>query len=324
LALCRFSSIQHHCVTFNGCTLKCTNNPDNLAMGNQSSDNRDLDVLDNQDLDNLGSDNQDSDNQDLDNQDSDNQDLDNRGLDNRGLDNPDNQDLDKEDNPDSQDLDKEDNLDSQDSDNRNGAPPPPQAYQAQDYHTQQQSSFQESWYSAYTAGLDQQRLETLRNWFNKLDKVHAGVVTANELAQVQFGGKPLGLDAATKFIKVFDRDHSLNVDFNEYTALHAMLEKLSTAFYQADTAKSGTLDSRQLLNTLSTCGFGNLNLVTIENFVKKYAGPTATSVNFEQYLHLCAHLALVRSIFEHFDTDKDGKVTFTLDQLAFATIDLAP
>jgi Ca2+-binding EF-hand superfamily protein len=203
-------------------------------------------------------------------------------------------------------------------------PPPPQAYQAQDYHTQQQSSFQESWYSAYTAGLDQQRLETLRNWFNKLDKVHAGVVTANELAQVQFGGKPLGLDAATKFIKVFDRDHSLNVDFNEYTALHAMLEKLSTAFYQADTAKSGTLDSRQLLNTLSTCGFGNLNLVTIENFVKKYAGPTATSVNFEQYLHLCAHLALVRSIFEHFDTDKDGKVTFTLDQLAFATIDLAP
>jgi Ca2+-binding EF-hand superfamily protein len=84
-----------------------------------------------------------------------------------------------------------------------------------------------------------------------VDKDRSGTITAQELAQVQFGGKPLGVEAATKFIKVFDRDRSMNVDFNEYAALHAMLEKLSNAFYQADVERAGSLDSRQLFNSLN-------------------------------------------------------------------------
>lgn len=50
--------------------------------------------------------------------------------------------------------------------------------------------------------------------------------------------------------------------------------------------------------------------------------PVTIAITFQQFLDICAQLSLVKSIFDLADTDRDGRVTFTWDQLAFSTVDL--
>lgn len=210
-------------------------------------------------------------------------------------------------------------------------------------------------------------MQTLKAWFESVDKDRSGQINATELAQVQFGGKPLGPETAAKFIKVYDRDNTKSIDFNEYVALHQMLEKLSNAFFSADADRSGTLDSREIYNAIQQAGFQGLSPQTIDAFGRKiqaltkpfpqpgqpggyppqqpgYPGqpgyppqqpgqpgyppqqggypPVTVAITFQQFLDICAQLALVKSIFDLADTDRDGRVTFTWDQLAFSTVDL--
>jgi hypothetical protein len=222
-------------------------------------------------------------------------------------------------------------------------------------------------------------MQTLRAWFDSVDKDRSGQINAPELAQVQFGGKPLGPEIAAKFIKVYDRDNTKSIDFNEYVALHQMLEKLSNAFFTADADRSGTLDAREIYTAIQQAGFQGLSPQTIDAFGRKiqaltkpfpqpgqpggyppqqpgYPGqpgyppqqpgqpgqpgyppqqpgqpgyppqqgypPVTIAITFQQFLDICAQLSLVKSIFDLADTDRDGRVTFTWDQLAFSTVDL--
>jgi Ca2+-binding EF-hand superfamily protein len=235
------------------------------------------------------------------------------------------------------------------------------------------------WYNQYNTGVDAQKMQTLRAWFDSVDKDRSGQINAPELAQVQFGGKPLGPEIAAKFIKVYDRDNTKSIDFNEYVALHQMLEKLSNAFFTADADRSGTLDAREIYTAIQQAGFQGLSPQTIDAFGRKiqaltkpfpqpgqpggyppqqpgYPGqpgyppqqpgqpgqpgyppqqpgqpgyppqqgypPVTIAITFQQFLDICAQLSLVKSIFDLADTDRDGRVTFTWDQLAFSTVDL--
>jgi len=214
-------------------------------------------------------------------------------------------------------------------------------------------------------------MQTLRAWFDSVDKDRSGNISAVELALVQFGGKPLGPETAAKFIKVYDRDNTKTIDFNEYVALHQMLEKLSNAFFSADADRSGTLDAREIYTAIQNAGFQGLSPQTIDAFGRKLQAirqpfpqpgqpggypvqqpgypqpgmpgyppqqpgqpgqpgyppqqgypPVTIAITFQQFLDICAQLALVKSIFDIADTDRDGRVTYTWDQLAFATVDL--
>lgn len=126
--------------------------------------------------------------------------------------------------------------------------------------------------------------------------------------------RPLGIQTARKFIKVFDKDYSGTVDFNEYVALNQFIYKMTASFYQADQDRSGFLDSREIFNALSSAGF-QLQFPTVQAICQKFDNG-AGQVSADGYIHICAHLAAVRSIFEWNDTQRTGKITLNYDQLS--------
>jgi Ca2+-binding EF-hand superfamily protein len=158
-------------------------------------------------------------------------------------------------------------------------------------------------------------MANLQAWFNSVDRDRSGSITATELATLPFGGRQLGIQVATRLIRVFDQNYSGSIDFPEYAALNQFLVKLYNAFCASDQDRSGYLDYREIFNALVGAGFDTLTFETVQAVCQKY-DTTRRGLNWEQFLLACAHLATVRSIFDWNDKGRTGKVTFSYDQMA--------
>jgi len=165
----------------------------------------------------------------------------------------------------------------------------------------------------------------MQSWFSSVDTDRSGTISANELALLQFGGRPLGFRTAKKLITVFDKRQMGSVDFPEYASLHQFLNKMQSDFFQADRDRSGFLDPNEIFGALQNAGF-QLSLPTVQAICNKFdttpPGQPKLGLAFENFLQVVAHLAAVRSIFEWNDVQKNGRVTFSYDQMAHVTTHL--
>jgi len=162
----------------------------------------------------------------------------------------------------------------------------------------------------------------LQALFSSVDRDKSGSISAQELSQIQFSGKPIGLAVATKLIKVFDRDQSGSIDFNEYAVLHKFLTTMQNAFFAADRDRSGSIDSNEILSALQQAGF-TLSMATIQTYGRKF-DPAGRGIDFPNFLWMCAHLAHCRSIFEWNDQQRKGQIVLSYDALCHIAADLLP
>lgn len=64
----------------------------------------------------------------------------------------------------------------------------------------------DGWGAMYYKMIEQQEMQGLQQWFQMVDRDRSGTVEAEELSGLTFDGKPLGLNAAVRLIRVFDKD----------------------------------------------------------------------------------------------------------------------
>eukprot|EP01127_Copromyxa_protea_P009782 TRINITY_DN2325_c0_g1_i1.p1 TRINITY_DN2325_c0_g1~~TRINITY_DN2325_c0_g1_i1.p1 ORF type:complete len:236 (+),score=46.02 TRINITY_DN2325_c0_g1_i1:21-728(+) len=194
------------------------------------------------------------------------------------------------------------------------APPPANPYASQQGLT--------GWYAIYYNQVMQnpQVLAQVQQWFAAIDRDRSGNVSANELAGIQFNGRPLGIAVATKLVKVFDKDCSGEIDFKEYAALHQFLTTMQSVFFQADADRSGTIDAREIFPALTGAGF-QLSFATVQACVAKF-DTTRRGIDFPTFLYLCSHLAHLRSIFEWNDPQNTGRINLTYDALCHIGTDI--
>jgi len=207
--------------------------------------------------------------------------------------------------------------------------PPPQQYGQQPYgqppqqygqQPPQQYGQQRGWASQYYGNIQSPEMLQLQTWFQSVDVDRSGTITAVELARLQIGGRLIGMDAAKKLVKVFDKNYSGGIDFQEFASLHQFIMQMQNAFYTSDTDRSGFLDPREIHTALQSAGF-QFSFPTVEAICRKYETP-GRGISLDQFFQVCAHLATVRSIFEWNDPSRIGKITLTYDQLAHITVHL--
>jgi len=224
--------------------------------------------------------------------------------------------------------------------NQYGAPPPqvpgtfsqsqqyPYSAQPQSPYSSQppQTQFpsqtpQQSWAHSYGNNVSPMEMQTMQAWFTSMDRNRTGQITATELANLALQFGPIGFPTAKVLVKVFDKDYSGTIDFNEFVSLNQFVLRMQASFFQADLNRTGTLDAKEIFNALSSAGF-QMSLPTVQAICLKYDKSGSGQVGFESFIQICAHLAAVRSIFEWNDPQRVGKVTLTYDQLSHITIHL--
>jgi Ca2+-binding EF-hand superfamily protein len=165
----------------------------------------------------------------------------------------------------------------------------------------------------------------LQTWFRQVDRSGRGEITPTDLAALPFANQPLGIKNATKILRVFDKDNSGTINFNEYASLHGFLTKMTSAFYTNDTQRQGILNANDVQRALAAAGF-ELTAQTVQAVVTKYSGAAPgqpAGVRIDGFLSVCAHFAAVRSVFEWNDTQRTGKVTFSYDALCHVSLFLS-
>jgi len=157
-------------------------------------------------------------------------------------------------------------------------------------------------------------MQGLQAWFMNVDKDRSGTVDANELQQITFDNRPIGLAVAQKLVSVFDQDRNGTVDFTEYVIMHKFIAHMRQAFMQADSDRSGRIESREIFQALQGAGFAYITMNTVLELLHRF-DVTKRGLDWTEFLMMVSHIAHCRSIFEWNDKAKQGWIQLNQDQL---------
>jgi Ca2+-binding EF-hand superfamily protein len=166
-------------------------------------------------------------------------------------------------------------------------------------------------------------MQVLQAWFQSVDRDRSGEISAPELAQLNFNNRLLGQEPARKLIAIFDKDRSGQINFTEYASLHQFLNTVLAQFQASERKSPGFMSVTDVPAALQAAGFTsgfNLSPSAANNVAKRFDSQKRGQLTWEDFLMLASHVALLRSVFEWSDTDRDGKITFDFESFAFATL----
>jgi len=158
-------------------------------------------------------------------------------------------------------------------------------------------------------------------WFQSVDTDRSGEISAVELAQLNFNNRVLGLEPARKLIAIFDKDRSGQINFQEYASLNQFMVQVQGQFAAAErkTGMQGFMSVNDVGSALQAMGF-TLSPTAAVNVGKRFDVQKRGVLSWEDFLAVASHVALLKSIFEWSDTDRDGKVTFEFESFTYATL----
>lgn len=97
-------------------------------------------------------------------------------------------------------------------------------------------------------------------------------------------------------IKMFDRDGTRHISFQEFVELHDYLGKMRVAFDYLDKDRSGTLSCDEIQQAVVQAGY-NITRHTLNILFKKFDFQNKGSLQFDGYVQLCLFLGTARNVF---------------------------
>ncbi|GAA6059344.1 hypothetical protein JCM10212_003242 [Sporobolomyces blumeae] len=111
----------------------------------------------------------------------------------------------------------------------------------------------------------------LRAWFDAVDLDRSGYITQLELKQALVNGdwQPFDDQTVQMLMRIFDTDGNGTITFQEFSGLWQYIKEWQNVFRTFDRDHSGTIESAELANALSTFGY-NLSPQLINLLQRKY------------------------------------------------------
>jgi len=169
-------------------------------------------------------------------------------------------------------------------------------------------------------------VQSLQQQFNTIDKDRSGQISPLELASVPFEGVKFSLETCQLLIRVFDKDKSGQVGFNEFGALAKFIGSMKQAFQAYDRDRSGSIELNEVQMAVAQGGF-QLSPQTLQTVYSKFLRNHAlnpsgklTGLNLEMFVQLCAFLGSTRSQFMMYDYQRTGWIQLNLDMFVMMSL----
>jgi Ca2+-binding EF-hand superfamily protein len=154
----------------------------------------------------------------------------------------------------------------------------------------------------------------MRAWFRRVESDRSGFADVYSLGSLEYAAVTFATKTVRRLLRLFDRNNDGKIDFNEYVQLHKFVAASHGAYYTYDKDKSDSLEFAEVEQAIKTEQRLNFGPTMIQAVFKKFS-KGETSITFEQYLQIVTFLTNLKKQFEVTDTDMDGRITVTLDQL---------
>jgi len=156
--------------------------------------------------------------------------------------------------------------------------------------------------------------------FMHADRDRSGKVNAQELqSALSHGSLQFKMSVVERMMRMFDRDNSGQISFQEFIQLHQFIIQMQNGFRSRDRDGSGVLEGPEVRAALQASGY-NLQEGTFQIMMKKYDHEQIGGLKFDDYIELSVQLGTVRNVFAFYDRQRTGQVTFNFDSFFTAVL----
>ena len=161
----------------------------------------------------------------------------------------------------------------------------------------------------------------LRAWFAAVDTARTGRINCDQLrAALSSSGFDFRAGTAERLVRMFDRDRSSTIEFDEFIKAHGFIRDLAAGFRARDTDGSGVLEGPEVREALAISGF-RLTEPTFQITMRKFDHQKRGGLRFDDYIDLSITIGTARNVFAFYDRNKSDLVTFDFN--AFFAAQLA-
>ncbi|KAJ2714418.1 hypothetical protein H4R19_001740 [Coemansia spiralis] len=120
------------------------------------------------------------------------------------------------------------------------------------------------------------------------------------------------MDTVILMVKMFDRDHSGTIGFDEFVGLWRYIEDWKQCFRRFDADNSGTIDRGELFKALSAFGF-RVSAPVVDTLLRKYDQQGRGAITFDHFINACVTIRSLTDAFRRLDENQDGWVNMNYD-----------
>jgi len=156
----------------------------------------------------------------------------------------------------------------------------------------------------------------LWNNFCMNDTDHSGTINTNELMKILANedNTSYSLDTLHVLMSIFDKDKSGTIDFQEFCKLWKYINEWKILFKKFDTDNSGNISNVELKNAL-TCFRIPISERVITSIINKYG--KNNEICFDKFINVCINIRTIIDEFIKVDTDRDGHIMISHDDLIY-------
>ncbi|CDM31942.1 hypothetical protein DTO013E5_1828 [Penicillium roqueforti] len=162
--------------------------------------------------------------------------------------------------------------------------------------------------------------------FRAANASHSGTLTEGELGSALVNGDYTSFHPRTVrlMIRMFDRDGSGTINFDEFVSLWRYLAAWRELFDRFDEDRSGRISQREFENALVAFGYrlsGKFISVIFGVFEAKAKQMSnapkdyrSTGMSFDLFVQACISLKRMTDVFKRYDDDRDGYITLSFEE----------
>lgn len=162
----------------------------------------------------------------------------------------------------------------------------------------------------------------LMQWFRSVDQDNSGTISVPELNMaLSSSGQRFSLATTEKLLKMFDKDNNGEISLNEFAELHQFIQTMQQGFRKRDTSNNGRLHGNEVRSALFEGGY-SLSEETFQAVMRKFDRQRRGSLGFDDYVELSLYISKARSVFQFYDRQRTGQVTFNLDTFIAGSVSI--
>lgn len=159
----------------------------------------------------------------------------------------------------------------------------------------------------------------LPQWFQSVDADRSGQISVAELQRVlQQNGLAYSMKFCASLIRMLDQTRTGSLNYQEFCQVHQFLNQAKSQFTQFDRNRSGTLSTVDVHAALTQQGF-QLDNEAVNRACAAFDISRSGQFSLDYFIAMMVFLTNAKTIFEAFDTDRSGQVTFDFSRFVYAS-----
>lgn len=163
--------------------------------------------------------------------------------------------------------------------------------------------------------------DAIRRWFRSVDVDNSGSINTAELQRaLEAGNLFFPPTVVAQMTKMYDRDNSGTMSFDEFVSLHKFLSGVQDTFTR-NSRNRRDLSLQEMFPALQQAGY-KLDQPSFFTVCRSFDKGNLGSFKLDEFMSICIFLQSAQNLFTAFDSQRKGQVVLDYNQFVYCSANL--